>query len=93
MVPESGVYPPWCREEEYTHHGAGRRDTHPIYTLGYPPWYIHHPTYTPRVHLPPSIAAGYMHTVVMMRREEALGSSLRLITKMRRIEASRLLKV
>jgi len=47
----------------------------PYVHQGIPPGYI--PPYTSRVHhatVPLSIAAGYMHTAVMMRREEALGS-------------------
>ena len=47
----------------------------PMYTRVYHQG-IYHPI-PPRVHhttVPPSIAAGYMHTAVMLRREEALGS-------------------
>jgi len=93
--------PPWCREGIY-HHGAGRRDTtlwcrEEDTTLCTPCIYhpgIHHRIYTILPGTPstlPVCASAPAHAEVP--DGNSLGSNLRLITRIRRIEVSRLLKV
>jgi len=66
-----------------------------VYMVGIHPG-IHHPSYTPWVHRPPTIPTRYTPrpaTGMRLRREEALGSRREIIREMRRIEPPRVLKV
>jgi len=86
------------------HPGIGHPEVHPgIYTT-YPPWYtrvytppthhgiLHPPRYTP-VYATPSRQRVYIPVHMLVADDEALGSGLRIIRRMRRIEALRTLRV